>query len=250
MLTRGLERDGYHYVWLDVGWWQGTRNAGGEIVVSPHAVAARDGVAGEHAARGGLEGGPVHRRGHQRLWRAGAGQLRPLPAGRRTRSRRGASTRSRWTTAGASSRAWNRRARTGRSTKRSSTTRATARCCCRSATSCSRASTKAKSRRSRTRTSPPTRSGRARATAGARTPTWASRGTCEFTSVLRNLDADAAEPQAAGPGHWNDPDYLGPDQGMSATQFRSQFSMWAMLAAPLMVSEDLVSMSSATPDRR
>ncbi|MGH2854899.1 MAG: glycoside hydrolase family 27 protein [Solirubrobacteraceae bacterium] len=71
-------------------------------------------------------------------------------------------------------------------------------------------------------------------------------GDVEFTSVLRNLDADAAQPQAAGPGHWNDPDYLGPDQGMSAAQFRTQFSMWAMLAAPLMVSEDLVSMSSAT----
>jgi alpha-galactosidase len=71
-------------------------------------------------------------------------------------------------------------------------------------------------------------------------------GDVEFTSVLRNLDADAAAPEAAGPGHWNDPDYLGPDQGMSAAQFRTQFSMWAMLAAPLMISEDLVSMASAT----
>ena len=48
------------------------------------------------------------------------------------------------------------------------------------------------------------------------------------------------------PGHWNDPDYLGPDQGMSAAQFRTQFSMWAMLAAPLMVSDDLISLSSAS----
>ena len=71
-------------------------------------------------------------------------------------------------------------------------------------------------------------------------------GDVEFSSVLRNLDADAAAPEAAGPGHWNDPDYLGPDQGMSAAQFRTQFSMWAMLAAPLMVSEDLLAMSSAT----
>jgi len=66
-----------------------------------------------------------------------------------------------------------------------------------------------------------------------------------FTDVLRNMDADAAAPQAAGPGHWNDPDYLAPDQGMSATQFRSQLSMWAMLAAPLMVSDDLTKLSSA-----
>jgi alpha-galactosidase len=71
-------------------------------------------------------------------------------------------------------------------------------------------------------------------------------GNVPFTDVLRNMDADAAAPQAAGPGHWNDPDYLGPGQGMSAAQFRSQFSMWAMLAAPLMVSDDLTKISSAS----
>lgn len=71
-------------------------------------------------------------------------------------------------------------------------------------------------------------------------------GNVEFGSVLRNLDADAAQPQAAGPGHWNDPDYLGPDQGMTEAQFRTQFSMWAMLAAPLMVSANMVSLSSAS----
>jgi hypothetical protein len=64
-------------------------------------------------------------------------------------------------------------------------------------------------------------------------------GNVPFGDVLRNMDADAAAPQAAGPGHWNDPDYLAPDQGMSATQFRSQLSMWAMLAAPLMISDNL-----------
>jgi hypothetical protein len=69
-------------------------------------------------------------------------------------------------------------------------------------------------------------------------------GDVRFSSVLANLDADATQPQAAGPGHWNDPDYLGPDQGMSAAQFRTQQSMWAMLAAPLMVSADLITLSS------
>ena len=38
-------------------------------------------------------------------------------------------------------------------------------------------------------------------------------GNVPFTDVLRNIDADAAAPQAAGPGHWNDPDYLGPGTG-------------------------------------
>jgi len=71
-------------------------------------------------------------------------------------------------------------------------------------------------------------------------------GNVVFSDVLRNMDADAADPQAAGPGHWNDPDYLAPDQGMSATQFRSQLSMWAMLAAPLMVSADLTKISRAS----
>jgi alpha-galactosidase len=73
-----------------------------------------------------------------------------------------------------------------------------------------------------------------------------SPGHVYFSSVLRNLDADAATPQAAGPGHWNDPDYLAPDQGMSATQFRSQLSMWAMLAAPLMISDNLTKISSSS----
>lgn len=71
-------------------------------------------------------------------------------------------------------------------------------------------------------------------------------GDVPFSDVLRNMDADAADPQAAGPGHWNDPDYLGPDQGMNAAQFRTQFSMWSMLAAPLMVSDDLRKISAAS----
>ncbi len=65
-----------------------------------------------------------------------------------------------------------------------------------------------------------------------------------FANVLRNIDADAAHPQAAGPGHWNDPDYLGPDQGLSPIAYRTQLSMWAMLAAPLMISDDLDTMTA------
>jgi alpha-galactosidase len=71
-------------------------------------------------------------------------------------------------------------------------------------------------------------------------------GNVPFSSVLRNMDADATSPLSAGPGHWNDPDYLGPDQGMTATQFQTQFSMWAMLAAPLMISDNMVTMTKAS----
>lgn len=59
-----------------------------------------------------------------------------------------------------------------------------------------------------------------------------------FANVLRNLDNNAAHPEAAGPGHWNDPDYLGPELGLTSTEAQSQFSMWAMLAAPLILGSD------------
>ena len=65
-------------------------------------------------------------------------------------------------------------------------------------------------------------------------------------AVVRNMRADATEPSAAGPGHWNDPDYIGPNLGLSDTEFRTQFSMWAMLAAPLMVSANLSTVSKAS----
>ena len=61
----------------------------------------------------------------------------------------------------------------------------------------------------------------------------------DWSSVVRNMESDATQPFAAGPGHWNDPDYLGPDLGLTDTQFQTQFSMWSMLAAPLMVSVNL-----------
>jgi alpha-galactosidase len=68
-------------------------------------------------------------------------------------------------------------------------------------------------------------------------------GSIAFSDVLRNLDDDAAHPEAAGPGHWNDPDYLGPGLGMTDTEAQSQLSMWAMLAAPLILGSDPRSLS-------
>lgn len=73
-----------------------------------------------------------------------------------------------------------------------------------------------------------------------------SPGHVTFATVLRNMDADAAHPEVAGPGHWNDPDYLGPDQGLTQGQFQAQLSMWALLAAPLMVSDNLEAASPST----
>ena len=44
----------------------------------------------------------------------------------------------------------------------------------------------------------------------------------------------------AGPGHWNDPDMLEVGNGqLSLDENRAHFSMWAMLAAPLLAGNDL-----------
>jgi hypothetical protein len=50
--------------------------------------------------------------------------------------------------------------------------------------------------------------------------------------------------EAAGPGHWNDPDMLVVgNPGLSLSEQQSQFALWAIFAAPLMVSVDLGTIS-------
>jgi alpha-galactosidase len=63
-------------------------------------------------------------------------------------------------------------------------------------------------------------------------------GSILWRNVLRNLDHDASHWRAAGRGHWNDPDYLGPGLGMTAAEARAQLSMWAVAAAPLILGSD------------
>ena len=51
----------------------------------------------------------------------------------------------------------------------------------------------------------------------------------------------------AGPGRWNDPDILEVGNGgMTADEERTHFSLWAMLAAPLIAGNDLTKMSPET----
>jgi alpha-galactosidase len=53
--------------------------------------------------------------------------------------------------------------------------------------------------------------------------------------------------QYAGPGHWNDPDMLEiGNGGMTPDQYRTQMSLWAILAAPLLAGNDLSNMSDTT----
>ena len=63
------------------------------------------------------------------------------------------------------------------------------------------------------------------------------------------LDKEAELTQYAGPDHWNDPDMLEVGaSGLTLSESRSHFSLWCMLAAPLMAGNDVRSMSSQIRD--
>ena len=65
--------------------------------------------------------------------------------------------------------------------------------------------------------------------------------------ITRLIDIDASLSPYAGAGHWNDPDMLEVgNSGLSDTEGRTHFSMWAMLAAPLIAGNDLGSMSATS----
>jgi hypothetical protein len=68
-----------------------------------------------------------------------------------------------------------------------------------------------------------------------------------WSSMIGLVDQDQNLYSYAAPGHWNDPDMLEVgNSGLSDTEGRTHFSMWAILAAPLIAGNDLRSMSAAT----
>ncbi len=75
-----------------------------------------------------------------------------------------------------------------------------------------------------------------------------SKGTWTALSVLSILDRQDSIRQYAGPGHWNDPDMLEVGNGMKYNEDKAHFSLWCMLAAPLMAGNDLRKMTDQTKD--
>jgi alpha-galactosidase len=70
-----------------------------------------------------------------------------------------------------------------------------------------------------------------------------------WSSMLSIVKQNAALADFAGPGHWNDPDMLEVGNGgMTDTEYRSHFSLWAIMAAPLLIGSDLRNASQATYD--
>ena len=86
-------------------------------------------------------------------------------------------------------------------------------------------------------------------TTGDITDKWSSKkkwpdGTCCELGVVDILDLQVGIDSFAGPGHWNDPDMLEVGNGgMTDAEYRAHFSLWALLAAPLIAGNDKRSMS-------
>lgn len=71
-----------------------------------------------------------------------------------------------------------------------------------------------------------------------------SPGNCCSNGMLDIVDENEPLYSYAGPGHWNDPDMLEiGNGGMTNTEYRSHFSLWAIMAAPLIAGNDLRSMT-------
>jgi alpha-galactosidase len=63
--------------------------------------------------------------------------------------------------------------------------------------------------------------------------TWSSWGIMKIVEMRKDIRS------YAGPDHWNDPDMMEVGRGMSLSEDRAHFSLWCMMAAPLMAGNDL-----------
>jgi alpha-galactosidase len=70
--------------------------------------------------------------------------------------------------------------------------------------------------------------------------TWSSWGIMKIVEMRKDIR------QYAGPDHWNDPDMLEVGRGMTVSEDRAHFSLWCMMAAPLMAGNDLRNMKKET----
>lgn len=61
-----------------------------------------------------------------------------------------------------------------------------------------------------------------------------------YASMLKIFKENVVLNSYARPGHWNDPDMLEVGNGgMTDTEYRSHFSLWSIMAAPLLIGTDL-----------
>ncbi len=72
--------------------------------------------------------------------------------------------------------------------------------------------------------------------------TWSSLGVMKVVEMRKDIR------QYAGPDHWNDPDMLEVGKSMTLNEDRAHFSLWCMMAAPLIAGNDLRIMKKETID--
>jgi len=75
-----------------------------------------------------------------------------------------------------------------------------------------------------------------------------NHGSWSSWGILRTIDMRKGIRNAAGPGHWNDPDMMEAGKGMTTAEDRAHFSLWAMVAAPLIAGNDVRTMRRETVD--
>lgn len=70
-----------------------------------------------------------------------------------------------------------------------------------------------------------------------------------WDSMITIADQNNMWADFGGPGGWNDPDMLEVGNGgMTASEYRIHFSLWALMKAPLLIGCDIMSMTAATKD--
>jgi alpha-galactosidase len=68
-----------------------------------------------------------------------------------------------------------------------------------------------------------------------------------YERMMSIADRQSGLSRFAGPGRWNDPDFLEVgNSGMSFEEQKAHFSLWALMASPLMAGNDLTRMSEET----
>src|SRR5712691_3565878 len=71
----------------------------------------------------------------------------------------------------------------------------------------------------------------------------------DWASIISRVDLSSQYALTAGPGGWNDPDMLEVGNGgMTDDEYRAHFSLWAVMAAPLIAGNDVRTLAAATRD--
>ncbi len=73
-----------------------------------------------------------------------------------------------------------------------------------------------------------------------------SQGSWTANGVMHIVDQQADLNRYAGKDHWNDPDMLEVGNRMTQSEDRAHFSIWCMMAAPLIAGNDITRMSAQT----